>query len=111
MGVIIRPAQTEDVVQIIEMVNRFAAQNIMLPRSEANVHQTLADWLVAVAVDEEVAAAAECTTEREHDDAASSASGEDTAANDPTANDPAVTKVVGCGALVPLNDTLVEVRE
>lgn len=48
MSIIIRPANIEDVVQITTMVNRFASQNIMLPRSQANVEQTLPDWLVAI---------------------------------------------------------------
>jgi amino-acid N-acetyltransferase len=52
------------------MVNGFAAKNVMLPRTEASVHQTLADWLVA------------------------DANGE----------------IAGCGSLVALTDTLVEIR-
>src|SRR5690349_2374447 len=47
-SVVIRPATAQDVPAIVTMVNRFAAQNIMLPRTEASVQQTLADWLVAV---------------------------------------------------------------
>lgn len=73
MGTIIRPAVVDDVKQITALVNRFATKNIMLPRSEANVEQTISDWLVAAAEE-------------------------------------APHIVVGCGALVPLNDTLVEVR-
>ncbi len=48
MAIIIRPAQPEDVGKIINLVNRFAAQNVMLPRTEESVRQTLSDWLVAV---------------------------------------------------------------
>ncbi len=111
MRVIIRPAQTEDVVQIIEMVNRFAAQNVMLPRSETNVHQTLADWLVAVAVNEDSAATAvEWITQNEDEAAANSDAGDDATATDSAADTGEESKVVGCGALVPLNDTLVEIR-
>jgi amino-acid N-acetyltransferase len=44
----IRPATAQDIPAIVTMVNRFAAQNVMLPRTEASVQQTLADWLVAV---------------------------------------------------------------
>jgi amino-acid N-acetyltransferase len=69
--VTIRPANEQDVRPIVEMVNRFAAKNIMLPRTEASVQQTLADWLVAV--DDE-------------------------------------GKIAGCGSLVALTDTLVEIR-
>lgn len=70
MPVIIRPAVEQDVAAIVALVNRFAAQDIMLPRTEAGVRQTLADWLVA---DDE-------------------------------------GRLAGCGALVPLTETLVEIR-
>jgi len=79
MGIAIRSAQEQDVQPIVEMVNRFAAQNVMLPRTEESVRQTLSDWLVAV----------------EHNAQSSPESAE---------------TLVGCGALVPLNDKLVEVR-
>ena len=76
MAIIIRPAQSEDVEEITELVNRFAQQNLMLPRKADSVRQTLADWLVAVAYE------------------------------------PGMEElpVVACGALVPLTDTLVEIR-
>lgn len=77
MTVTLRPAEPEDVPQILSMVNRFAEQNIMLPRSEENVRQSLGEWIVAA-----------------HD-------------GPPPAGEP---QVVGCGALVPLTDTLVEIR-
>jgi amino-acid N-acetyltransferase len=80
--IIIRPATAQDVRPIVEMVNRFAAQNIMLPRTEASVQQTLADWLVAVEIDDR-------------------ADGEDGSAD---------YKIAGCGSLVALTDTLVEIR-
>jgi len=79
MGIAIRCAEEQDIEPIVEMVNRFAAQNIMLPRTEESVRRTLSDWLVAV---EQIAQSSPETTET----------------------------LVGCGALVPLNDTLVEVR-
>lgn len=47
MSITIRPATAEDIPAIVTMVNRFAAQNIMLARTEASVQQTLPDWLVA----------------------------------------------------------------
>ena len=76
MSIKIRAATPQDVAQIVEMVNRFAAQNIMLPRTEESVRQTLADWLVAV--------------------------DPDLVPEDP--------QILACGALVPLTDTLVELR-
>lgn len=75
MTTIIRPAQIDDVTAILALVNRHAAQNVMLPRTEESVRTTIADWIVA---------------------------------EDP--DDPAAPPVVGCGALVPLTDTLVELR-
>ena len=47
MSIIIRPAHEADISAIMAMVNRFAAQNIMLPRTEGSIRQTLADWLIA----------------------------------------------------------------
>jgi amino-acid N-acetyltransferase len=76
----IRPAREEDVPHIVALVNHFAGQNLMLPRTEESVHRTLADWLVAVPMTPDGAAT------------------------------PDAPPVVGCGALVPLTDTLVEVR-
>ena len=70
-----RPAQEQDIPAIVAMVNRFAAQNVMLPRTEESVRQTLPDWLVAVVT-----------------------------------RAPDQETVAGCGALVPLTDTLVEIR-
>ncbi|MEZ4861213.1 MAG: GNAT family N-acetyltransferase [Caldilineaceae bacterium] len=80
MSITIRPAQPGDVPEIIAMVNRFAAQNIMLPRTAENVHQTLEDWLVAVNTTPD---------QVQH-------------AQEPV--------VLGCGAIVPLTDKLVEIR-
>ena len=79
MSITIRPAHPEDAAQIVQMVNHFAAQNIMLPRSEENVQQTIEDWLVAVE-------------------------------QPPQPSQRCIGEIVGCGALVPLNDKLVEVR-
>lgn len=48
MSITFRSAQPDDVPQIVSLVNRFASQNVMLPRTEESVRQTLADWIVAV---------------------------------------------------------------
>ena len=74
MHVEIRPARPDDVDRILELVNRFAAQNVMLPRTEAGIRRSLGDWLVA--------------------------------ADEKQADAP----IVGCGSLVALTPTLVEVR-
>ena len=46
-AVIIRPAKEEDVPAIVDLVNTYAAQNLMLPRSPREVERTLTSWLVA----------------------------------------------------------------
>ena len=43
----IRPAAEEDIVDIAALVNGFAAENLMLPRTEESILQSLPDWLVA----------------------------------------------------------------
>ena len=88
MEIAIRSAQEQDIQAIVELVNRFAAQNIMLPRTAESVQKTLADWLVAVE------------------------QGEPSSTEPMTESSPeTITEtIVGCGALVPLNDKLVEVR-
>jgi amino-acid N-acetyltransferase len=81
MPTMIRPAEEADVSPILELVNRYAGQDIMLPRTEESVRNTLEDWLVAV---EEGPAS------------------ERSAAETPP--------ILACGALVPLTNTLAEVR-
>jgi len=92
LPIIIRPATAQDIPAIVTMVNRFAAQNVMLPRTEASVQQTLADWLVAVDAADHVDADASTHNMDELDQVSIS------------------DKVAGCGSLVPLTDTLVEIR-
>ena len=76
MPIVIQPAGAADVLPIVALVNQFAAEKVMLPRTEESVRQTLADWLVAV--------------------------DPDLVPEDP--------QILACGALVPLTDTLVELR-
>ncbi|MEZ4709797.1 MAG: GNAT family N-acetyltransferase [Caldilineaceae bacterium] len=47
-------AEIADIDVITTLVNRFAAQNVMLPRTRESVEASLTDWLVAV--DTEIAA-------------------------------------------------------
>ncbi len=49
MSILLRPAEAGDVPAIVAMVNGFADQNVMLPRTPESVRHTLGDWLVAVA--------------------------------------------------------------
>ncbi len=46
---IIRPARSEDVPAMAELINGYAAQNLMLPRSEAQLLRHLSDFVVAEA--------------------------------------------------------------
>ncbi|HRJ45483.1 MAG: GNAT family N-acetyltransferase [Caldilineaceae bacterium] len=52
MAVAIRQAYSEDIPELVEMINGFAARNLMLPRTPEAVMKTLPDWLVAVERDE-----------------------------------------------------------
>ncbi len=45
--VIIRPARAEDVPAMAELINVYAAQNLMLPRSEKQLLRHLSDFVVA----------------------------------------------------------------
>lgn len=47
MALTFRPAVLDDVPYILALVNRFAADNVMLPRTEASVLHSLPDWRVA----------------------------------------------------------------
>jgi amino-acid N-acetyltransferase len=80
LAIAIRQARPEDVPHVLHLVNHFAAQNVMLPRTEESIRRSLGDWLVAVEDEPTTSAAALGVT------------------------------IVGCGALVPLTETLVEVR-
>lgn len=48
MSIVIRPPEDSEAHSIAALVNEFASQNIMLPRTPESVQQTLDDWLVAV---------------------------------------------------------------
>lgn len=56
--VIIRPAREEDIPGIVALVNGYAAQNLMLPRSPEEVRRTLKTWVVAEAQGDVVGCAA-----------------------------------------------------
>lgn len=94
MSIIIRPAQEKDTESISDLVNRFAAQEIMLPRTVRCVQQTLHDWLVAVESDAVTPTDSTLGT------------------CDPPEAERAVTSgvIVGCCALLQLTETLAEVR-
>lgn len=53
MNTAIRHAEPEDVPSMLAMINEFAARNLMLPRTEKSILQTLPDWLVAEEIDSE----------------------------------------------------------
>jgi amino-acid N-acetyltransferase len=74
----------------------------MLPRSEENVRQTIDDWLVAVEVTPAVTISEAAVAFQLPQDAVTAFGEQATGAME--------ERIVGCGALVPLNDKLVEVR-
>lgn len=77
----LQPATEEDVSAIAALVNGFAAQNLMLPRTEESILQSLPDWLVALAPPEP--------------------------SPGPGSGRP---QLLGCGSLVALTEQLVEIR-
>ncbi len=81
----LRPATEEDVSAIAALVNGFAAQNLMLPRTEESILQSLPDWLIAL-------------TRPEPDPEP---------ADEPLGGCP---QLLGCGSLVALTEQLVEIR-
>lgn len=50
-GYAIRKARLADVPEMMSLLNEFARQAEILPRTEANVYQTIRDWVVAEADD------------------------------------------------------------
>ncbi len=49
----VRPAQAADAASMSALIGAYAAQNLMLPRSEAQIQRALGDFLVAVASEED----------------------------------------------------------
>jgi N-acetylglutamate synthase-like GNAT family acetyltransferase len=47
MSIDVRRARIVDVPGIVELVGRFAGRGEVLPRSEADVYQTVREWVVA----------------------------------------------------------------
>ncbi len=81
----LKPATEEEVSAIAALVNGFAAQNLMLPRTEESILQSLPDWLIALA-----------------------RPGPDVEPEpEPMGGCP---QLLGCGSLVALTDQLVEIR-
>lgn len=58
LEVVLRPAREEDIPAIVSLVNGYAAQNLMLPRSPEEVRRTLKTWIVAEAEGQVVGCAA-----------------------------------------------------
>jgi amino-acid N-acetyltransferase len=93
MPTMIRPAEAADVSPILELVNRYAGQDIMLPRTEESVRNTLHDWLVLV----------EESTSPPVGQGAGAGAGAAAGQED-------APPILACGALVALTHTLAEVR-
>lgn len=81
MNIHIRPANQQDVPLIATLVNGFAAKDLMLPRSEESILQSLPNWTVAV--------------EGGHPQRELI---------------PASSQLLGCGSLVGLTEQLAEIR-
>lgn len=81
MNIHIRPANQQDIPLIATLVNGFAAKDLMLPRSEESIFQSLPNWTVAV--------------EGGHPQRELI---------------PASSQLLGCGSLVGLTEQLAEIR-
>jgi argininosuccinate synthase len=100
MNILVRQATENDVSAIMALVSGNARKGGLLPRSEENIRATLQNWKVA----QLVASPQPPTTNDQRP-----------ATNDqpPATSDqrPATSdQVIGCGSLVPMNTTLVELR-
>jgi argininosuccinate synthase len=90
MNIIIRPATLDDVPAIVVLIAQNARKGGLLPRGEASIRAHIGNFLVAEAGD------------RDQGSGISDAS--DTRPLIPD------TAIVGCGSLLPMNTTLVELR-
>jgi amino-acid N-acetyltransferase len=110
----IRPATTDDVPQVVEMINRFAAANIMLPRTEAAILRTLGDWLVITDETEDAPAPPAPQPWGELPTTSPRIGGRGAEGNNhipnPQSPIPNSPTVLACGAVVALSDQLAEVR-
>ena len=102
MSIKIQPATSSSVSPILSLVNHYAEANITLPRTEESVRSTLGDWVIALDThsdDEKFCPilASENVVRNFSDEEEADASHN-------------ASSFVGCGALVPLTDQLVEIR-
>jgi argininosuccinate synthase len=93
MNIAVRPATEKDVPAIVALVSGNARKGGLLPRSEENIRATLQNWKVAqlLASDQPPATSDQRPATSDQPPASSN-------------------QVVGCGSLVPMNTTLVELR-
>jgi len=101
MSIKIQSANSSDVTPILALVNHYAEANITLPRTEESVRSTLDDWVIAL---DTIVDSEESRTTSQKAEMGQNFSG---GLVDPLHN---ASNFVGCGALVPLTDQLVEIR-
>ena len=88
-AILLRKARVQDVREILELINRFAELNLMLPRGPQYLYENIRDFIVAI---------------DEH--AGSSGGGEAI----PTPSGKLSDRLVGCGSLHSLGDDIAEIR-
>ncbi|MEA1927113.1 MAG: N-acetyltransferase [Candidatus Auribacterota bacterium] len=87
--ILLRKARVQDVREILELINRFAEQNLMLPRGPQYLYENIRDFIVAI-----------------NEEAGSSGGGE----SNPIQSGNPSERLVGCGSLHGLGADIAEVR-
>jgi argininosuccinate synthase len=112
MNVRVRPAREDDVTRITELVSANARKGGLLPRSEANIRASLRNfWVAEELPDEELGMEGD---QRLEIGDLPPTQGEQPKTQSPislTSNPQSpISRIVGCGSLVPMNTALVELR-
>lgn len=115
MNIQIRPAILDDVPAIVELVAANARKGGLLPRSEASIRAALHNFSVAIMEGEARAKSQEPRPENtdqrvQEAQASSQESGTENANENLKSKIQNLQRVVGCGSLLPMNTTLVELR-
>lgn len=115
MNIQIRPAILDDVPAIVELVAANARKGGLLPRSGASIRAALHNFSVAIMEGEARAKSQEPRPENtdqrvQEAQASSQESGAENANENLKSKIQNLQRVVGCGSLLPMNTTLVELR-
>jgi len=87
--ILFRKARVQDVRELLELINRFAEQNLLLPRGPQYLYENIRDFIVAIA-----------------EAVGFSGGGEDI----PAPSGKPSGRIIGCGSLHPLGADIAEIR-